>query len=485
VIGIDVGTQSLKAVVADAGDLRVRGEGSVGYRPVFPRPGYAEQDPQLWLDALAPAIARALGAARLAPADVAAIAVAGQLDGCVPTRADHSALAACIPWLDRRADKDIVDVPAALVHARAGLVRDATHMAAKIRWFARHADLGGAVRWWHQPVSFVVAQLTGVAAIDPALASTTMLYGLDAQDWDATLLDAFEVERGKLPPIARADSVAGTLGVRGSALTGLPVGVPVAVGTGDDFSNPLGAGVAAPGTLAVSLGTAEALGAMVESVVRDTDALVETHRWLDAHHWLSNPGWLSGGAVTWFCDTFGVASADAMSALAESVPTGAAGVRFVPALSGAMAPRWRADVRASFHGLDAAHGRAHCARAVLEGCAFAMRDVHTRLRALGVPIERIRLMGGGARSAVWARIRADVVQQPVEVCPVTDASPVGAAMLAAVAIGAQPDLATAARCAPAPSVTIEPDRSHAEACTAAWHDYRALFDAVESVRSHP
>ncbi|MCU0869848.1 MAG: FGGY family carbohydrate kinase, partial [Burkholderiales bacterium] len=439
VVGIDVGTQSLKAVVADA-QGRVIGEGAVGYRPTFPRPGHAEQDPHLWLEALAPAIGAALAVADRRATDVVAIGVAGQLDGCVPTDAAHRPLAPCLPWLDRRGDALIAHVPEVLVRERAGLVRDATHMAAKIAWFQRAGTLSCRPTWWHQPVSFVVAQLVDRAVIDPALASTTMLFGLDAADWDATLLDAFGVAREQLPRIAQADTVAGRLDARGAMLTGLPAGVPVAVGTGDDFAGPLGAGATAPGTFACSLGTAEASGARHGAATRDPDALVETHRWLDRDHWLSHPGWLSGGAVTWFRDVFGVASADAVSALAAEAPPGADGVLFVPALAGAMAPRWRADVHATFHGLTASHGRAHCARALLEGCAFAMRDVHARLRALGVAVERVRLTGGGARSTVWARIRADVVQQPVECCPRADTSPVGAAMLAAVAAGLQPDL---------------------------------------------
>src|SRR4051812_25004700 len=119
VVGLDIGTQSLKAIVVD-GDLKPIGDASVGYQPTYPRPGWAEQDPMLWLFALRPAIRRALEAARLTPADVKAIGVTGQLDGCVPVDKDGKPLAPCIVWIDRRAADETASVSGALVRGRAG-----------------------------------------------------------------------------------------------------------------------------------------------------------------------------------------------------------------------------------------------------------------------------------------------------------------------------------------------------------------------------
>lgn len=472
-VGVDIGTQSLKAVVTDAA-LRVVGEASIPYRPNFPRPGWADQDPALWLDALGPAIHRALEAAGLGPNAVRALGITGQLDGCVPTDAAANALAPGIIWMDRRADHEIEHVSATLVRDRAGLVLDPTHMAAKIRWFERHGDLAGRVRTWHQPTSFVVEKLTGERVFDHGLASTTMLYGVLPRAFDAALLDAFEIDAARLPRIEDAGTIAGRLHARGAVLAGLAEGTTVAVGTGDDFSNPLGAGVTLPGCLACSLGTAEALGAVSDTAVIDTESLLETHGWFDGRSYVSNPGWLSGGAVTWFCETFSVASAAEMSQLAASVPMGSGGVTFLPALSGAMAPRWIANARGAFYGLAAGHGKAEMARAVLEGCAFAMRDVIDRLLALEVPLERIRLMGGGARSEVWARIRATVANLPVEASPVTDASPLGAAALAAQAVNGGDLVAPSS----GPLTAIVPDATDRDAAEAAYLRYQRLFDAL-------
>ena len=374
VIGIDIGTQSLKAAVFDD-DLTRLGQSAVSYQPHHPAPGRAEQDPRLWLDGLAPAIRGCLHDAGLAPGDIRAIAVTGQLDGCVAVDAAGRALAPCIIWMDRRASGEIAGIDADLVRRRTGLVLDATHMAAKIRWMVLNCSFDRPVATWHQPVSFVVAALCGRAVLDHALASTSMLYAIEARRFDDDLLAAFDVDPAELPEIDEATGVAGTLTLAGAALTGLERGTPVAVGTGDDFATAIGAGVVTPGHVACNLGTAQVVGAVHDRLRLDAGLLVEGHGFVEGRYFIANPGWLCGGAVTWFQSAFGVETASAMSDLAASEPAGANGLLFLPALTGAMAPRWVAGARGAFYGLTPYHGRAACARAVLEGCAFAMRDV--------------------------------------------------------------------------------------------------------------
>ena len=197
------------------------------------------------------------------------------------------------------------------------------------------------------------------------------------------------------------------------------------------------------------------------------------------HHHLGNPGWLSGGAVTWFLSTFSVQSAAEMSALAESVPPGSEGLLFLPALSGAMAPRWVASARGCFYGMTAAHTKAHFARAVFEGTSFAMRDVVDRLAALGVTAGRIRLLGGGALSDVWTQMRADLTGTVVEALEEGDSSAMGAAMLAVVAAGDAPDVHTVCARAPLKVRQVDPIPGNRAVYDEAYWRYRALFTALE------
>jgi xylulokinase len=294
IVGIDIGTQSLKAAVTDDA-LGVRGEAAMAYRPNFPRNGWAEQDPRLWEHALGPTIARALAQAGVNPSQVTALGICGQLDGCLAVNSKGKAITPCLIWMDRRAQAEIANVPAAMVRARAGLVLDASHMAAKIRWLKRHDSAAAAAVRFHQPVSYVVSRLTGRPVIDHALASTSMLYGIERRGYDSALLDCFDISADELPELADAAEAAGPLSAEGAATTGLPAGIPVAVGTGDDFSTPLGAGFIDPGQLAVVLGTGEVVGAVHPRLVIDDAGLVETHAYPGGAYFLENPGWRRRG----------------------------------------------------------------------------------------------------------------------------------------------------------------------------------------------
>lgn len=480
ILGVDIGTQSLKAVITDH-DLGVLGQASRPYAVRHPRPGWAEQDVRDFEAALAPSVAEAVHAAGIRPTDVRAIGIAGQLDGCVAVDERGHARTPCLIWMDRRATGEL---PAAILDDRerfshtTGLVADATHMAAKIRWL-KGQGLGNAR--FHQPVSYLVERLTGAFVFDHGLASTTMLYALQARDYDDTLLAAFAITRDELPRIDRAGACAGRLTSQGSELIGLPAGIPVAVGTGDDFATPLGAGVIAPGTVACVIGTAEVVGALSHAPIIDEHGLVETHGYASPCFFIENPGWLSGGAMTWLGNLLSVHDAGLLDQEAAGVPAAGEGLLFLPALSGAMAPAWIASARGCFYGLTPAHGRGHLARAVMEGCAFAMRDVVTRLAELGVPGRSITIMGGGARSRLWGQIRADLTGLPVELCKSADTCPVGAAMLAAVAADIQPDLDHAARLVARERMTLTPDPGQRALYDDAYGRYRLLFESLRPV----
>jgi xylulokinase len=479
VVGIDLGTQSCKAVVCDEA-LAVRGQHAIGYPTSHPLPDRAEQDPRTWEAALAPAIAGALAAAGAKPEDITALALAGQLDGCIAVDAHGAPVHPALIWHDRRAVDDAARVAPATVFARTGQVADASHMAPKLAWLRRH---GVRAARFHQPVSYLVEQLTGSAVIDRALASTTMLLELATGRWDDALLEAFEVTADELPAIRGTCELAGTLTARGAQLTGLPVGTPVAVGTGDDFATPLGAGIVAPGPVVCAIGTAEVVGAVAATAIldRSSEPMVETHAYPTGACFVENPGWLSGGAVRWAVRLLGLADDAELDAVAATAPPGAGGVTFIPALAGAMTPVWRPHARGTFHGLAAGHDRAHLARAVLEGLAFACRDVVDRLAELGLATDRVVLLGGGARSRVWAQLRADVLGIPHQVAPRTDTCPIGAAMIAAVAAGLHADLAAAAALLPPPVDAFTPG----DRLDAPYERYRRLVAQLAGLATSP
>ncbi|MEO8703113.1 MAG: FGGY family carbohydrate kinase [Kofleriaceae bacterium] len=472
-IGLDLGTQSLKAVVCDE-CMVVRGQHSVAYATSHPEPDRAEQDPRAWEAALGPAIAGALAAANVTAADIVAIALAGQLDGCVAVDASGAPTHPALIWQDRRAIPQTVRASISNMFALTGQVADASHMAPKLCWLREHAI--PAARF-HQPTTYLVERLTGVAVIDPSLASTTMLLELSTARWAPTLLDLYDVTPEQLPAIRPTCAVAGELTAEGVRLTGLRAGTLVAVGTGDDFANPLGAGVVVPGPIVCAIGTAEVVGALAEGPVLDhvtAEPMLETHAYPSGVFFVENPGWLSGGAIRWATRMFGFANDQELDAAAAQAPPGAGGVTFIPALAGAMTPVWRPHARGTLHGLAAGHDRSHVARAVLEGLAFACRDVVERLAALRLAGDRVLLLGGGARSRVWAQLRADALGIPHQVAANTDTCPIGAAMIASVAAGIHPDLAAAAAEIPPPTDAFTPG----DKLDAAYDRYKKLVSQL-------
>ncbi len=479
-LGLDIGTQSLKAVILDD-ELKVVGEGARAYSPLFPKQEQAEQDPRTWERALGPAIADALKGALISATDVQAVGVAGQLDGCVPVMSNGDPIGNCLIWMDRRAADAMPSVDPKVLHSLTGIVADPSHLAAKARWIKANSPDSESIAFFHQPVSYIVERLSDARVIDHALASTSMVYGLQSRSYEDVLLDAFELRAQELPPIAEADQRAGLLGKHGSELTGLPAGIPVAVGTGDDFSAPLGAGLCGFDCVSVAIGTGEVVGGLFETPALDTDLLVETHAYPAGNYFVENPGWLAGGAVKWLTGILEIADYAEFEKVASAAPSGSEGLLFLPALTGAMAPEWHAGARGGFYGLTAKHGREHFARALLEGCSFAMRDVFERLVALGAKPKKAHVIGGGSRSNLWAQIRADVLNLPVTVADYPHTSPIGAALLGGVAAGKIASLSIACANVPRPARSLEPDASSSRALDESYHRYRSLFATLKPI----
>lgn len=485
-VGIDVGSQSVKGVLCTPDGVRVA-TASSPCTMAHPASGWAEQDPAEWRAGIAAVVRQLLGAAGVAPADVSHVGLACQVDGVVPVDAALAPLRPAITWLDKRATAQARRLEAAVggdtAFAISGLVLDASHTAPKMMWL-RDEEPGvfAAAALLPPPAAYLLGWLTGRPLQDHANASSSLLYDVAARDWSAPLLDAAGVDPSLLSPIAPAHEVAGPLRPDAAELLGLPARCLVVVGTGDDHGAALGAGAVRPGLVADVTGTAEPVGAYAPAPVFDDERLVETHAHaLDGAFFVENPGFVSGGSVLWLASLLGASQGDVLAWASES-PAGAGGVTFLPALSGATAPRWNDRMRGVLHGLAMNHDRRHVSRAVVEGCVYALRDVATRLAALGLDPEEVRVVGGGARSDVWLQTKADACGVPVVPVAGEEPTALGAAMLAAVGAGMFPD-ATAASEAMAElgDRRYEPDASRAGVYEDGYRAYRRLFDAVEEL----
>jgi xylulokinase len=492
VIGLDVGSQSVKGVLCSA-DGQPVATASHPCQMSHPASGWGEQDPAQWRDGICAVVRRLLADASLGAADVSHLGLACQVDGVVAVDRKLTPLRPAIIWLDKRAVAQTSRLVSAVgedaLFRTTGLVPDASHTAPKMMWLREEEpDVFRSVALLPPPAAYLLGWLTGRPLQDHANASSSLLYDVSGRCWSPPLLQAAGLDAERLAPIAAAHEVAGALRPEAAAELGLTTGCLAVVGTGDDHGAALGAGVVEPGLIADVTGTAEPVGTVAPRLVFDDERLVETHAHaVDGALFVENPGFVSGGSVLWLATALGVTQAEVL-AVAGDAPPGAGGVSFLPTLSGATAPRWNDRMRGVFYGLSVNHDRRHLGRAVVEGCVYGLRDITDRLRAMGLATGEtgetgeMRVVGGGARSPLWMQTKADVCGLPVRPVLSPEPTALGAAMLAAVGAGLFPDAVSAAS-----SMVVLgaepylPDAQRSATYHEGYERYRRLFDAVEAI----
>jgi len=453
---------------------------------VYPATGWAEQAPRQWETAIAKVVRTLIAGAAIESSAVTHMGLACQVDGVVPVNSAGKPLRNAIIWLDRRAQLQahaLADaVGADQIFATTGLNADASHIAPKIMWLRDNEPANfHATRTMASVASYLLEWLTGVVAQDHANASSTLLYDLRLRSWSEPMLAAARIDPALLPEIRPSHAIAGYLQTAVAERLGLTTRCQVIVGTGDEHAASLGAGAARSSMIIDVTGTAEPVTAVSSHLVFDPEQVVETHAHaVDGQLLVENPGFVSGGSTLWLSASVLRAKQERIFHLAAGAPPGSEGVIFLPTLSGATAPRWNDRIRGAFAGLSLSHNRSHLARAVLEGCAFALRDIVGRLDALGLGSQEIRVVGGGARSPLWMQIKANVTGKPVRAVLSAEPTALGAAILAGVAAGIFTDAEDAVnrvvKVAPEP---ILPQPDTAMVYDQAYRRYSALFDAVE------
>jgi xylulokinase len=498
VLGCDVGSQGTNVALYSAdGALVVSADEP--YDVSFPAPGWAEQDPSLWLDALERAVARVVGESGSDASAIRGISLGSQLDGVVAVDGAGRALRPALIWMDRRAEEQAAALAERVepreFYRMSGANLDSSHGVFKILWLRdREPEHFRKATTFHLPGSFVFEQISGERAVDFSNASSLALLDPRERRFSSSLLDLAGLDADLLPPVRPATDAVGTITPAFADATGLDAGTLVAVGCGDEMAATLGAGVYEPGEVCDVVGTAEPVCAASERPREDDSMLVECHPHADPDAWLlENPGFVSGGNLRWFRDHLAPlelrAEADgagdayeALNALAAAVPAGAEGLVFLPCMQGAMAPEWDGAARGVLHGLTLAHTRAHLYRAILEGSAFALRDIIEAMRDAGLESRRLTIVGGGAKGMLWRRIKADVTGLPVRVPANVETTATGAAMLAAVGAGLYATVAEAAKA----FVRYEPGELAPEQDTQARYEdayalYRDVYFALKPV----
>jgi xylulokinase len=489
-LGIDIGTSGVKAVVIDLGGA-VRSSVTVPLTLSTPRPGWAEQRPGDWWSAATAAVRRAVRAAK--GTRVSAVGLSGQMHSSVFLDARGAVIRPALLWCDGRTTAECRDIT-----ARVG--------EEKLREWVANAALEGftlpKVLWLrnHEPERFarldkvvlakdyVRYRLTGALATEPSDASATLMFDTARLRWSSEIMGAMGLPVSLLPELGGSSEVLGRVSAAAARLTGLPAGTPVVGGGADNACGAAGVGVVSPGDAVASWGTSGTVLAPTAEPKVDPSLRAHTFCHVVPRTWYVMGVMLTaGGAFAWYRDVMarelkGRKDANlVLNAEAESAPIGAGGVTFVPYLQGERTPHRDAAARGAFVGLSLAHGRAHLSRAVVEGICFGLRDSLSILRGLGLPVESLLLTGGGAKSPFIRRMQAEVYGLPVVRVNREEGPAFGAALLAAVGVGAFADLAAAGR---ATLKRLRPERPKPEAHRAydePYRRFRALYPALKSI----
>jgi xylulokinase len=450
-VGIDVGTTAVKALaVSPDGDVLARAERE--YPLSSPHPGWSEQDPDDWVRAAEAALAEL-------DADADGIGYSGQMHGLVCLDASGAVLRPAILWNDQRTAAQCAEI-----EERVGLERlvELTgnraltgFTAPKLLWVREHEpDVYARIAHVLLPKDYVRFRLSGELVMDLADASGTLLLDVGRRRWSDDVLAALDLPREWLPE------------VRESTDTG---------GAGDQAAGAVGVGVVAPGTLSVVLGTSGVVFAALPAFAHDAEGRAHAFCHAVPGGWHAMGVMLSAaGSLAWLRDLLD-APYDVLLAEAESWPAGAEGALFAPYLSGERTPHADPNVRAAFTGLSLRHDRGALVRAVLEGVAYGLRDSLELLRSLAVAADVGRISGGGARSALWTRIVASVLDLPLERTAVEEGAAYGAALLGGVAAGTFADVHEAVAACVRVRETVEPDPQWVAAYAEGYERFRELY----------
>jgi sugar (pentulose or hexulose) kinase len=453
VIGVDIGTQSTKALRTDATG-RILAQASESYQPDTPRPLWAEQWPQVWLDAVVASIRRCVTPETAA--DVRAVCISGLYGGSgIPVDAALEPLHPCLIWLDRRAEAQARSVRAnidvALLQATTGNGIDSYYGFTKMLWLRdERPDVWSRTRTLVPPNAWVIAKLSGELAVDHSSAGNIGgVYDINARGWSASMLDALDIPATMMPQrLVGSSDVVGHLQPAWAEATGLLAGTPIIAGGVDAAVATFAAGATRAGQHVAMIGTSMCWGTITRSVDARHGLVSMPNVFRGATDTYTFGGAATaGGAEAWFRTQFcgpelaqestGQGSAvDLLNRAAAKIPPGADGLVFLPYLAGERSPIWDGLASGSFVGLSLYHTRAHLYRAVLEGVAYALRHNIDAARAAMPDLDdRLVVVGGASKSDLWMQIIADVTGYQVQTIQQDVECAMGSALLAALGVG--------------------------------------------------
>ena len=487
-LGIDIGTGGSRALLVNERGSVVAGYTAVHEDMRMARPMWAEQRPENWWDAAVEAVRGVLAEAKVAGKEVRGVGLSGQMHGLVILDNKHNVIRPSLIWCDQRSQQQ-VDA----VNAKVGRETVLKYIAnpvltgftlPKLLW-VRDSEPKNfeRVRKMLLPKDYVRFRLTGEFATEVSDASGTAVFDVVNRRWSWEMMDALGLDRSILPSCYESSEVSAKISAVAAEATGLVAGTPVVGGGGDQAASAVGNGIVEEGPVSCTIGTSGVVFAHMEKVAYDPAGRVHTfcHAVRDKWHVMGvTQG--AGLSLQWFRNQLAPGAAyDALTEEAAKSPAGAHGLFWLPYLMGERTPHLDAQARGGWIGLTAKHTRGDLVRAVIEGVSYSLRDCLQIVESLGVAVNSVRASGGGAKSAFWRQLLADIMNKRVVTLATQEGSAYGAALLAMAGTGAYGGVREVCRTAIEETASVTPHGEAAGYYGRAYTVYQSLYPALKRV----
>jgi len=496
-LGLDMGTSTVKAALFSADGVQA-GLQSEEYL-LTPDSQVVEADPETYWQPVVRAVRRLLEEFPGRPEQIVAVSTSTFGESVFPMAADGSPARPSISWMDNRSTAEAqalierVGVREIQMASGQGDVGP-TWPATKFLWMARHEpEAFRRTAKFLLPDDYLLFRLSGEMVAEETMWGSSLVMDIRRKAWSADLMEAAEVTAEKLPALTPACTVIGHVSRACAEATGLSGDTRVVAGAMDQMCAAVGAGNIAPGILTESTGTVVALLTTTKAPIIDFATKVPCHIHAVPGMYCLLAWSPTGGLVLkWFKDRFcdeekrraaqdGLDVYDVLCDLASRVQPGSDGLIMLPHLEGAGFPEFAPSARGVLFGLTLRHGKSHFVRAILESVAYLIRSDVETLQDLGAGADEVRVLGGGAKSALWNQIKADVLDLPIAVPANREAAVLGAAILAAVGAGMHRDFPTAVEAMTRIETRIKPDAANREVYADGYRRYRGLFERLKDL----
>jgi xylulokinase len=496
-LGIDVGTSGTKTLLMDAKG-KVLATFTAPHTVQAPKPGWSEQDPDQWWRAAAAAVVAVIRKAKIDGKRIAGIGLSGQMHGLVITDDAGKPLRPSLIWNDQRTAKQAAHIEAAVggrkkLIALAGNAAMTSFTLTKLLWVRDNEPRTyDRIRHMLLPKDYVRLRLTGEYVGEVSDMSGTLMLDQRKRAWSDDIISTFQIDRRILPPVVESHAITGKVTAAVAARLGLAAGTPVVGGGGDQPAGAVGNGVVDDGLTSAAMGTSGVLYVHSRKYVTDPASRANTFcSCVDGEYCLFGCILAAGGSFQWFRNTLGrdevaqgakrgVDPYELLTAAASKAPPGCEGVFWLPYLTGERTPHADPLARACWIGIHSRTTRGELVRSVMEGATFAMNDAVTILRdERKLPIRQVRLSGGGARSAFWRQLQADIYGTTCVTINSEEGPAYGVALLAAVGTGEFRNIREACRKAISITRTIKPDARSKALYKRHYAEFTRLYPALK------